>query len=123
MTKPVIITADLGRTADHNVSLNEFLTTLHDGVVVIDRDRKVKFFNARLSEMIGLEPGEMAIGQPLEEVLRMLAQKGDLGEDPDRPVEEIVRARLATWGWRRRSVAFRFCRNKSSRPAMHLGFR
>ena len=98
MTKPAIITADLGRTADHNVSLNEFLTTLHDGVVVIDRDRKVKFFNARLSEMIGLEPGEMAIGQPLEEVLRMLAQKGDLGEDPDRPVEEIVRARLATWG-------------------------
>ncbi len=96
MTKPAIITADLGRAADHSESLTEFLTTLHDGVVVIDRDQKVKFFNTRLTEMIGLEPGDMAIGQSLGELLRMLAQSNDLGEDPNRPVDEVVRARLAT---------------------------
>lgn len=111
MTKPAIITADLGRTADNSVSLTEFLTTLHDGVVVVDRDRKVKFFNTRLTEMIGLEPGDMAIGQPLEELLRMLAQSDDLGEDPKRPVEEVVRARLATWGTDTNRVERRNMRN------------
>lgn len=97
MTKPAVITAEVNRAGTPGVTLADFLATLHDGVAVVDRDLKIKFFNTRLLETLGLEPGDIAIGQPLEEVLRTLARDGKLGADDGRPHEERVRASLATW--------------------------
>ena len=98
MTKPAIIKTDIKRSATAGVSLDDFLASLHDGVVVIDPDQRVKFFNARLIEMLGLEPGDIAIGQPLEEILRLLISTGNLVPDDGRTPEDAIKARLATWG-------------------------
>ncbi len=81
-----------------NDDLNKFLETLRDGVVVVGPDMCVKSFNASYLELFALEPGDMAIGDPMDEVLHRLAVKGKLGDVQDMSIDEVVKSRLAVFG-------------------------
>lgn len=98
MTKPAIINGAVGRLDTPGVALSDFLSTLNDGVIVIDRDQRIKFFNERYLSLMGLEPGQIAVGQPLEEAFRILARAGKLDAPAGADVEETIRRRMATWG-------------------------
>ena len=77
-------------------ALGELLETLTDGVVVIDRDRRVKAFNSRFAEMFALEPGALAVGDSLETLWRVIAARG--GMEIGLSGEAAIRERLEKWG-------------------------
>ena len=98
MTKPVLIQPAIGLAKDPSVTLSDFLGTLNDGVIVVDSDQRLKYFNERFIEVMGLSPGDLAVGQSLEDALRVLAVADKLGANGTLPPEEQVRARMASWG-------------------------
>lgn len=76
--------------------IGDLLEGLTDGVVVIDRDRRVKAFNSSYAKVAGLGGGAIRVGDRLECLLRVLAARGGL--DADMSPEAAVERRLAMWG-------------------------
>jgi len=66
------------------------------GIVVLDRDDRVRFANARYEAMFGLEPGTARAGLPLAALMRRVAAVGGYGVDAE-PAEREVPRRLAEW--------------------------
>ncbi|MEM9122883.1 MAG: PAS-domain containing protein, partial [Pseudomonadota bacterium] len=71
--------------------LHSALENIHQGVSVFDKDRRLTMCNRRYREMLGLPPRLCQPGVPLEEIIRHLAQDGQLGEGE---VETLVAARF-----------------------------
>jgi PAS domain S-box-containing protein len=72
--------------------LRRTVETMPLGVAVTDTDLRYVTFNARFLEFIDAPPGFLAVGDPLEKVLRLAAERGEYG--PGDP-EALVRHRLA----------------------------
>lgn len=52
----------------HNTKVNMILNSTHDGMIAIDKDRKITLINKRAEEMTDLQK-ENVIGKPIEEVM------------------------------------------------------
>ena len=71
------------------------LPRLSDGIIIFDRNLRVRTFNPAYARIFELELGEIRPGSTIESVLRVLAGRGML-EDPEGIEEEIAR-RLEAW--------------------------
>ena len=77
-------------------ALGDLLEDLTDGVVVIDRDRRIRAFNSRFAQMFAIEPGALSVGDTLETLWRVIAARG--GMEIGLSSEEAIQRRLAMWG-------------------------
>ncbi|MEM6676369.1 MAG: PAS-domain containing protein [Pseudomonadota bacterium] len=87
-------------SAPIGVSPSVFATAieqLHDGVLVIGKDRRVAAFNQRYIEMFRLEDGGIAVGDRIEDVMRHVGLRGGFGITGQALEAEIAR-RVALWG-------------------------
>ncbi len=60
----------------------QFMDTVSDGVMVLDRDGMVRLVNPALSEMLGYEAGRLLHAAPPEAVARMLFGQAGAGQFP-----------------------------------------
>ncbi len=74
-----------------------FLERLRDGVVVVGPDRRIAFFNDGYLVQFGLKNGDIRVGDTLEDVFRMLAQRRKLGANPGETPDQVVARRLSDW--------------------------
>ncbi len=82
--------ADLERTSS---VLQTVLDNMSDGVMLLDRDLKIRFANQRLMEFQRYTPDIAHEGSPIAAVLRHQAERGDFGETDS--LEDLVNQRLA----------------------------
>lgn len=86
--------------------LQSSLENVSQGISVVDAELRLVAWNRRYVEMYGYPPGFLRIGQPIEELLRYNARRGELGAgDP----EELVARRLAHL---RRATPYAFQRTR-----------
>ncbi len=74
-----------------------FLDTLRDGVIVHGPDLRLITYNASFLALYGLSTDDIAIGEHLEDTIRMLATMGKIGAPESELLEETVARRLALW--------------------------
>lgn len=108
MAGPASIVREPSFPGVSDIGLAEFLETLHDGVAVTDRDRRLKYYNDRLVKMFRLSPGDLVVGQGLDQLLRMFAARRLLGATDGRTDQEMVYDRLKDWGTEESRVERRF---------------
>lgn len=85
--------------ANKEALLSAALENMTGGLFMIDPSLKLRVFNDRMAELYDLPPGTLGVGFPLEQVLRVRAERGDYGPgDPD----DLIQARLE--GYRNRDV-------------------
>ena len=78
--------------------LSEFLETLHDGVIVVGADKRVKFINSSYLSSLDLSPKDVFVGQNVYETLLVLARQGKLGPSRGMTPEDFARERADLWG-------------------------
>ena len=71
--------------------LEATLDNLSQGVSVIDPDLRLVGWNRRYLEMMAYPEGTVYLGQPIEELIRLNARRGLLGDDPE---DAAVRKRM-----------------------------
>lgn len=76
--------------------LASVLDLLTDGIMLFDRELRVRAYNAAYARIFELEPDEIKPGDHLDTVLRVLSGRGMLDTAGERAEEEILR-RVATW--------------------------
>ncbi|MDT8344465.1 MAG: PAS-domain containing protein [Thermohalobaculum sp.] len=76
--------------------VGEVFDDLSDGIMLFDRALCVVAYNRAYARLFELEPGEIAPGDTLETVLRTLAGRCLLDDNPKGSGDEVAR-RLATW--------------------------
>ena len=79
--------------ADAKVAqLEATLAGVAEGILIIDGDLRLVEWNRRFAEIAGLSADNLSVGQPIEEILRMQASSGQLG---DVDVEAEVARRMS----------------------------
>ncbi|MEM1300732.1 MAG: ATP-binding protein [Pseudomonadota bacterium] len=78
--------------------LSEFLETLHDGVIVVGADNRVKYLNSSYLKQFELSPSDIHVGQDLHDALLVLANQGKLGPTSGLCAEELATLRTRRWG-------------------------
>jgi len=79
---------------DEDANLRRVLENVSDGVCLLDENLCYQLFNARFIELIGLEQGDIQIGDSVNDVTRKLASRGFYG---DRDEDEVSRERIAAF--------------------------
>jgi PAS domain S-box-containing protein len=69
----------------------QVLDTVLQGVVKLDRERRFETWNKQYEDIFGVPDGFLEVGQSIEKLTRLLAEKGDFGEGD---VETLVEQRL-----------------------------
>ena len=68
----------------HNGEIEKVLSNLSQGIFWFDAERKVRFQNARIAEVLDLRIGELADCRTALECMRLMAARGDFGSgDPE----------------------------------------
>ena len=78
--------------------LSEFLETLHDGVIVVGSDDRVKYLNSSYLRTFELRPSEVHVGQSLFDAMLVLAEQDKLGPDEGRNARQLATYRAKHWG-------------------------
>jgi len=73
--------------------LQSALDQVRHGLCVFDNENKLVCWNRRFSELLNLPRELRRVGAPLDQILRVCAERGDFG---DGPIDELVANRL-TW--------------------------
>ena len=81
-----------GLDPDEAALLQTMLDSLGIGVHVFDRDRRLRFFNAEFERMLDFPPGFLQLGDRFDDLIGYLHSIGRYG---DRPLDEVVRERVA----------------------------
>ena len=111
---PVAMQENIKRASDGTqvASVPEgMLDTLRDGVVVVGRDRRIKYVNASYYTQFGVTPDEIKPGDDLRAVLTRMATEGQLGPIGRGNVHAYVSERLKRWGGEEGRVERRFLDN------------
>ncbi|MEL7154481.1 MAG: PAS-domain containing protein, partial [Pseudomonadota bacterium] len=87
------------------------LDTLRDGVVVVGRDRRIKYVNASYYSQFGVTPDQIKAGDDLRVVLTRMAENGQLGPIGRGNLNAYVSERLKRWGGEEGRVERRFLDN------------
>ena len=96
-------------SAEQNGSVPEgMLDTLRDGVVVVGKDRRIKYVNASYYSQFDVTPDDIKPGDDLRHVLTKMARRGQLGPTGRGSAETYVAERLARWGGEEGRVERRF---------------
>src|SRR4029079_6782979 len=69
------------------------LDNMNDGVLLLDRDFRIRFSNGQFMRSRKLPPAVAKEGNPCEEIIRFQAERGDFGSPDD--VERVVREHRA----------------------------
>ncbi|MFK7942008.1 MAG: ATP-binding protein [Paracoccaceae bacterium] len=77
--------------------LSEFLETLHDGVIVVSAENRIKYLNSSYLRAFGLSPADLHVGQDLYSALLVLAKQNKLGDVGGRTPQEAASYRVAHW--------------------------
>ena len=80
-----------------NVS-DSILDLLRDGVVIVDRDRRVKYVNASYYDQFGVTPADIKPGDDVRDAMVRLVKNGKLGLTAQGSPEDLVDERIAQWG-------------------------
>ena len=75
--------------------LSTALDNMTDGIYMLDKELRFVLFNDRYEELVSIPKGIVGIGKPVEDVLRVHAERGDYG--PGDP-ENLVAKRLKRLG-------------------------
>lgn len=98
--------------ATHDASVSQgMLDTLRDGVVVVGKDRRIKYVNASYYTQFEVTPEMIKPGDDLRDVLVRMAHSGSLGPTGHVAAETYVSERLARWGGEEGRVERRFLAN------------
>ena len=80
--------------AQKSALLEATLESMGQGLVAFDSELRLAAWNSRMADIMGFAPDFAWVGRPLEEFLRMIAERGDYGPDPEtRIAERMARAR------------------------------
>lgn len=113
-SKPTSLDGDatLPEAVAHEGSVPEgLLDTLRDGVVVVDKDRRIKYVNASYYTQFGVTPDDIKPGDELRLVFSKMAARGQLGSTGRGNEEAFVQERLKRWGSEEGRVERRFLDN------------
>ena len=103
------------RTLAATVSmLRETVEHMPVGVLVVDAQLNILAFNERLEAIVGLPPGLIAVGDPMEKYYRFNASRGDYGAGD---IEQHVERRL---GLARRAEAHCFERQRADGSTLEI---
>lgn len=104
--------AALPETATKTGSVPQsMLDTLRDGVVVVGKDRRIKYVNEAYYTQFDQSPDDIRAGDDLRDVLVRMARNGKLGPTGHVAAETYVAERLARWGGEEGRVERRFLSN------------
>ena len=78
--------------------LSEFLETLHDGVIVVGADERIKYLNSSYLRAFELRPAEIHVGQELYDAMLVLAEQDKLGPGDGRNARQLATYRAQHWG-------------------------
>ena len=87
------------------------LDTLRDGVVVVDKERRIKYVNASYYTQFEVTPDDIRPGDALRTVFSRMAKRGQLGPAGRGNEEAFVEERLQRWGSEEGRVERRFLDN------------
>lgn len=87
---------------------DSILDMLRDGVVIVDRNRRVKYVNASYYEQFGFTPADIKPGDDVRDALIRLVKSGKLGLATTDSPEALVEERIAQWGTEQGKVERRF---------------
>ena len=101
--------------ADRNAAmLRATFDHMAEGIAIIDGDMRVTSFNKRFLELLDLPPERFAIGDPLEKLIRLNAERGEHGSGD---IEKFVTKRMARARERKSRV---FVRRRSNGTILEI---
>ena len=77
---------------------DSMLDVLRDGVVIVDRDKKIKYVNASYYSQFGLTPSDIKPGDDVRDAMTRLVGNGKLGLKTKGSAKAFVDERIAQWG-------------------------
>ena len=78
--------------AERETQLRSAMDNMTDGIFLLDKDLRFVVFNEQYREYMGLNSDLIGVGNPVKDVIRAHAERGDYGEGN---IEEIVESRFA----------------------------
>jgi Na+/proline symporter/signal transduction histidine kinase len=86
--------------------LQATIDNVSQGITVIDKNHKLEMWNQRYLAMFDLPEDIIAVGTPVQDIIRISAQQGEYGElDPEQIVKQ--RAAMIMRGEQHRSIRYR----------------
>lgn len=103
----VSIVDEATRAVTFNRSLLQAtIENVSQGITVIDKNHKLEMWNQRYLEMFDFPEGKVAVGTPVQDIIRISARHGEYGEvDPEKIVQQ--RSDMIKRGEQHRSIRYR----------------